>query len=77
MLVGGTLLLTPGFLTDLVGFCFVLPITRPLARRALSRVIERRLLGGFAPWRGPVVPGSVIDPPPAPGPRDDDTGRPR
>ena len=78
VLVGGTLLLTPGFLTDLVGFFFVLPITRPLARRALARVIERRLLGGFAPWRGQVVPGSVIDPPPpAPGPRDGDAGRPR
>jgi UPF0716 protein FxsA len=35
VLVGGTLLLTPGFLTDLVGFFFVLPFTRPIARRFL------------------------------------------
>lgn len=45
VLVGGTLLLTPGFLTDVAGFCFVLPFTRPLAGRLLARLIERRLLG--------------------------------
>ena len=42
VLVGGTLLLTPGFATDVVGFFFVLPVTRPLARRALTAVIARR-----------------------------------
>jgi UPF0716 protein FxsA len=35
VLVGGTLLLTPGFITDVFGFFFVLPFTRPLARRGL------------------------------------------
>lgn len=44
VLVGGTLLLTPGFLTDLVGFFFILPFTRPLARRLLETVVTRRLL---------------------------------
>ena len=34
VLVGGTLLLAPGFLTDLVGFFFILPFTRPIARCA-------------------------------------------
>ncbi|MGI8433259.1 MAG: FxsA family protein [Nocardioidaceae bacterium] len=43
VLVGGTLLLTPGFLTDIFGFFFVLPITRPLARRLLLYVVERRV----------------------------------
>lgn len=57
VLVGGTLLLTPGFLTDLVGFFFVLPFTRPLARLVLVRVVERRLLGAL--WPGPVVAGSA------------------
>ncbi len=33
VLVGGTLLLTPGFLTDVVGFFLVLPVTRPVAGR--------------------------------------------
>jgi UPF0716 protein FxsA len=46
VLVGGTLLLTPGFLTDIIGFFFILPFTRPLARRVLERVVARRLLGG-------------------------------
>lgn len=46
VLVGGTLLLTPGFLTDIVGFFFILPFTRPVARRVLERIVARRLLGG-------------------------------
>jgi UPF0716 protein FxsA len=46
VLVGGTLLLTPGFVTDIFGFFFLLPFTRPLARRALTSVITRKFLGG-------------------------------
>lgn len=68
ILVGGTLLLTPGFITDVFGFFFVLPFTRPLARRLLTRVVERRLLGGtvgaaFRPGQRPadVVRGEVVD----------------
>ncbi len=34
ILIGGTLLLTPGFITDLVGAFAVLPFTRSLARSA-------------------------------------------
>lgn len=44
VLVGGTLLLTPGFITDLVGFFLVLPLTRPIARKALEAILSRRLL---------------------------------
>ena len=44
ILVGGTLLLTPGFLTDILGFFLVVPVTRPLARRLLGWVIGRRML---------------------------------
>jgi UPF0716 protein FxsA len=43
ILVGGTLLVTPGFISDVVGLFCILPLTRPLARRALTRVISRRL----------------------------------
>jgi UPF0716 protein FxsA len=43
VLVGGTLLLTPGFLTDVVGLFLLLPFTRPLARRLLIRVVARRV----------------------------------
>jgi UPF0716 protein FxsA len=43
VLVGGTLLLTPGFVTDVAGFFLVLPLTRPLARRALAWLVARRV----------------------------------
>ncbi|MEV5830669.1 FxsA family protein [Spirillospora sp. NPDC052242] len=43
VLIGGTLLLTPGFVTDVFGFAFVLPFTRPLVRGLLSRWAARRM----------------------------------
>ncbi|GGV34781.1 hypothetical protein GCM10010182_68390 [Actinomadura cremea] len=43
VLVGGVLLLTPGFVTDVFGFAFVLPFTRPLVRGLLSRWAARRM----------------------------------
>ncbi len=43
VLVGGTLLLTPGFVTDIFGFFFVLPFTRPIARRVLLSYAARRV----------------------------------
>jgi len=45
VLIGGTLLLTPGFVTDAAGLFCVLPFSRPLMRGVLTRVIARRLLG--------------------------------
>jgi UPF0716 protein FxsA len=70
ILVGGTLLLTPGFLSDVVGFFCVLPFTRPVARRALTRYVSRRLVGGppggagrtrRRPGPDSVVQGEVVD----------------
>jgi UPF0716 protein FxsA len=55
VLIGGTLLLTPGFLTDIVGFFFILPFTRPITRRWLQRVVERRLVGRSGIVRGEVI----------------------
>ena len=46
ILVGGTLMLTPGFVTDVVGLVLILPFTRPLARRVLTRVVSRQLVAG-------------------------------
>jgi UPF0716 protein FxsA len=54
VLIGGTLLLTPGFLSDIVGFFFILPFTRPITRRWLQGIIERRLL-----YRAGIVRGEV------------------
>jgi UPF0716 protein FxsA len=71
ILIGGTLLLTPGFVSDVVGLFCILPVTRPLARRALTRVVARRLVvvtsapGGPEAARRPgherVVRGEVVD----------------
>ena len=67
VLVGGTLLLTPGFLTDLVGFFFILPITRPLARGVLETVVTRKLLGGIVTVGRAGGPGRRPNPPSGPG----------
>ena len=42
VLVGGTLLLAPGFITDVVGYFFILPWTRPLTGRLLVWLLVRR-----------------------------------
>ncbi|TIC86468.1 FxsA family protein [Nocardioides sp. GY 10127] len=46
VLIGGTLLLTPGFVTDVVGLGMVLPFTRPLFRVLLAQVVTARMLAG-------------------------------
>lgn len=73
--VGGLLLLLPGFLSDLVGLVFLLPVTRPLARRGLQAVLAT----AGRPWRDrvdlldvrirpdTVIRGETVDPPKAPG----------
>lgn len=50
VLIGGTLLLTPGFVTDIAGFFFILPITRPITRIWLEAAVARRLLGPMGEW---------------------------
>ena len=42
VLVGGTLLLSPGFVTDVVGLLLLLPPTRAVARRILLRLLPGR-----------------------------------
>ena len=43
VLVGGVLLMLPGFITDVIGLLFLLPFTRPFARKLLAFVVARRL----------------------------------
>lgn len=67
VLVGGTLLLTPGFVTDVFGFFLILPVTRPLARKAVAWFAARRAAvalrsvgtpsGRPGPSRSPRPPG--------------------
>lgn len=74
VLVGGVLMITPGFLSDLFGFLCILPFTRPLARRILTRMVAARLVVGMtgpdatrprpghpASRGGDVVQGEVVD----------------
>jgi UPF0716 protein FxsA len=61
ILIGGTLLLTPGFVSDVAGLICVLPFTRPIARRALAGVITRRLTATVTRARGSAAPsGNVV-----------------
>ena len=43
VLVGGVLLMLPGFFTDLIGLLFLLPFTRPLARRLIGFLVARQV----------------------------------
>jgi UPF0716 protein FxsA len=63
ILIGGTLLLTPGFMSDVVGLFCILPFTRPVARRALAGIVRRRLVVMTArrPGHAEVIRGEVID----------------
>ena len=64
ILVAGTLLITPGFLTDLAGLLGLFPPTRAVLRRAVRRRFEAaiaggtvRVVGGFGPFGGgPAAP---------------------
>jgi UPF0716 protein FxsA len=55
---GGALLLTPGFVTDIFGLIFLLPVTRPLVRRLLVKrfagrmVMSAQRFGGRRPPSG-------------------------
>ena len=79
VILGGALLLTPGFASDAFGLLCVLPPTRAVLRRVLTRQVARRLtVGTVLGGRGPssrrrpsdtVVDGEVVRPP-------DDPGRP-
>lgn len=72
VLVGGLLLMLPGFASDIVGFLFLLPMTRPAARKLVAFFIARRLsrLAVPSPTRpgsGDVIQGETV-PDPGPGP---------
>lgn len=44
IVIGGTLLLTPGFVTDVFGLLLLIPPTRAIARRVLRRYAGRRFV---------------------------------
>ena len=68
ILIGGTLMLSPGFVTDAVGILLILPLTRPLFRRVLTGFVTRRVVLG--------VTGSDAGWPSGPGGRPGGPGAP-
>jgi UPF0716 protein FxsA len=52
VIFGGALLITPGFLTDILGLILLIPPTRALVRAMASRSVRRRLAkgGGATMW---------------------------
>src|SRR5437763_15634484 len=48
VIFGGAFLITPGFISDVVGLIFLLPPTRALARRFIVRSVLRRTPAGRA-----------------------------
>ena len=83
ILVGGALLLTPGILTDVLGFSLILPVSRRALQGVLRRRMERRIkegdlrvavfgaggFGGFGGTGGSRAGASSGDEPPDDWPR--------
>lgn len=57
ILAGGILLLTPGFITDLVGFSLLFPITRLFYTRAALSYIKKKFKTGK--WHVTTYPGTT------------------
>jgi UPF0716 protein FxsA len=65
IIVGGTLLLTPGFITDIFGAILLIPPTRAIVRRLLKRFTIGRFMvvgipaGGRGPFGAPPTDGGA------------------
>jgi len=69
VIFGGAFLITPGFLTDIVGLLLLLPPTRAIVRRVLVRRMGRGAVVGGRPRHDYDVEGSAreYDDQPRPG----------
>jgi UPF0716 protein FxsA len=75
VIMGGALLLTPGFITDIFGLILLIPPTRAIVRGITSRIVRRRMALGATIWsmgRGQRPPRQR----PAPGGPDPGSGGP-
>jgi UPF0716 protein FxsA len=50
VIFGGAFLLTPGFLTDIIGILLLLPPTRAILRRGLLRNVAARMAASATSW---------------------------
>jgi UPF0716 protein FxsA len=60
ILIGGTLMLTPGFVTDVLGLLLISPFSRPVARRLLISGLRHRFLRGNLRRPAPGTGESVV-----------------
>jgi UPF0716 protein FxsA len=60
VLVGGILLILPGFLTDVFGLIFLIPASRPYARRVLGYMLARQSVASSGFGRSGFASGTVI-----------------
>jgi UPF0716 protein FxsA len=80
VLIGGVLMLIPGFVTDVIGLLFIAPPTRRLARSSVTAVLSRRMSPAttttfFGPRTVRAKAGHApTDPPPAAGPASSASG---
>ena len=65
VMFGGLLMLTPGFITDILGFVLLIPPTRAVVRAVLVRRLAQRMTvsmtGPRAARRDDVVDGTAVD----------------
>ncbi|WP_166424471.1 FxsA family protein [Paraglaciecola sp. 20A4] len=56
LVIAGVMLVTPGFITDIIGFLFCLPMTRPLIAKGLLAKLSMQVVGqtqgGFSGQQG-------------------------
>ncbi|MFC1510632.1 FxsA family protein [Candidatus Omnitrophota bacterium] len=60
VLVGGILLLTPGFITDVMGFLLLVPFTRAILKLIFNKYFKAMIDRGEASHRKPPPPQSKI-----------------
>lgn len=44
--LGGMLLVMPGFITDIIGFTVIFPLSRPVYRKLLFKWVEKKMRNG-------------------------------
>jgi UPF0716 protein FxsA len=59
VIFGGALLLTPGFLTDILGLTLLIPPSRAVVRRVLVRRFAARMISSATRRRPPAGPADV------------------
>jgi UPF0716 protein FxsA len=65
VIFGGALLLTPGFITDILGLILLIPPTRALVRAVLARRLTHRMVASMSrppvPRSDDIVDGTAVD----------------